>query len=173
MYKNQPRKFVRCSNGLQHVRVVLLRLCVSQVSSEDPDIGCHHRHDDKDNQVFHFYFVSLGSGKISRPPSGCNLRSLSLGHGCPHWSQLQPACASVSRICAQSNATSFNISVAVSGPSFNNRVVFISAPLLVQTTAVTIAPLGVDWLLLCKNCASSSNCSGGKNQGQQSRTGVC
>jgi hypothetical protein len=38
--------------------------------------------------------------------------------------------------------------------SFNKRIVFIGAPLLVQTTAVTIVPLGVGWLLFCKNCAS-------------------
>jgi hypothetical protein len=67
---------------------------------------------------------------------------------------LLPACASVSRIRSGSNATSFNISLAVSDPSFTNRVVFIGAPLLAQTTAVTIVPLGINWLLFCKNCAS-------------------
>src|SRR5262245_3077189 len=53
------------------------------------------------------------------------------GQGCPQRSQLQPACASVSRSGNSSDATSFNISLVVSVSSPNKRVGFIeSLPVL-------------------------------------------
>ena len=49
------------------------------------------------------------------------------GQGWPQRSQLQPACASVSRSDNSSNGTSFNISLFVSASSLNRRVGFIES----------------------------------------------
>src|SRR4030095_382629 len=73
--------------------------------------------------------------------------------GWPQRSQLQPACASVSRTANPSNATCFNISLPVSTSSVNNRVVFIESLLLqLNAIAAAAARLCIYWLLLCKNC---------------------
>jgi len=85
--------------------------------------------------------------------SGTMSRLTHPGQGCPQRSQLQPACASVSRTGNSSNATSFNISLAVSASSLNKRVGFIeSLPVLPKLRRSLVARLGICWLLLCKNC---------------------
>jgi hypothetical protein len=83
------------------------------------------------------------------------------GQGCPHRSQLQLVCASVSRTTNSSNATSFNISLVVSASSVNNRVFFIES-LLVRLNAIAAATarLCVYCLLLCINCVA---CNGHTN----------
>ena len=79
------------------------------------------------------------------------------GQGCPQRSQLQPACASVSRTSNSPNATSFNISLVVSNSSVNNRVFFIESFLVrLNTIAAATARLCVYWVLLCKNCLASN-----------------
>jgi len=86
---------------------------------------------------------------------GTMSRSTHPGQGCPQRSQLQPACASVSRTRDSSNATPFNINLFVSASSVNNKVVFIES-LLVQLNAIAAAAarLRVYWVLLCKNCVT-------------------
>jgi len=78
------------------------------------------------------------------------------GQGCPQRSQLQPACASESRIANSSNATSFNISLVISASSVNNRLAFIeSLLLLLNAIAAAAARLCICWVLLCINCLTS------------------
>src|SRR6266536_1777991 len=82
-------------------------------------------------------------------------RSTHPGQRCPQRSQLQPACASVSRTDNSSNATFFNISLVVSASSVNNSVFFIESLLVrLNDIAAATARLCVYWVLLCKNCVA-------------------
>ena len=98
----------------------------------------------------------LTGDEIGASTFGPMLRPTQPGHGWPQRSQLQPACASLSRTANSSIAFSFNISLTVSGSSRNKKVGFIES-LLVRLKAMVLvmARLCVYWVLLCKNCVAA------------------